>query len=70
VFIRPSDLLRPDGLLTDLGCGTDDAGFATVDGTGRTTRSPGHGQLDGGQPVGFDDEPGDLASDDLEAVGQ
>jgi hypothetical protein len=28
------------------------------------------GQLDGGQPVGFDDEPGDLASDDLEAVGQ
>jgi thioredoxin reductase len=33
VFIRPGNTPHPDGLLTDLGCETDDAGFVTVDGT-------------------------------------
>jgi thioredoxin reductase len=37
VFIRPHIVPRPDGLLTGLGCEVDDAGFATVDATGRTS---------------------------------
>jgi thioredoxin reductase len=37
VFIRPSNAPHADGLLTGLGCGTDDTGFVTVDGTGRTS---------------------------------
>ncbi len=37
VFIRPGNVPHPDGLLTDLGCETDDAGFVTVDGAGRTS---------------------------------
>jgi thioredoxin reductase len=37
VFIRPVNLPHADGLLTRLGCNVDEAGFATVDGTGRTS---------------------------------
>ena len=37
VFIRPGNVPHPDGLLAGLGCETDEAGFATVDGTGRTS---------------------------------
>jgi thioredoxin reductase len=37
VFIRPANVPHADGLLTDLGCVTDDAGFVVVDGTGRTS---------------------------------
>jgi thioredoxin reductase len=37
VFIRPSNVPHADGLLAGLGCEVDDAGFATVDGTGRTS---------------------------------
>jgi thioredoxin reductase len=37
VFIRPRSVPHPDGLLAGLGCATDDAGFVTVDGTGRTS---------------------------------
>ena len=37
VFIRPGNLPHPDGLLAGLGCEVDDAGFVTVDRTGRTS---------------------------------
>ncbi len=37
VFIRPRNAPHADGLLTALGCATDDAGFVVVDGTGRTS---------------------------------
>ena len=37
VFVRPVNTARADGLLHALGCETDDAGFATVDATGRTS---------------------------------
>ena len=37
VFIRPGNLPHPDGLLTGLGCEVDEAGFVTVDDTGRTS---------------------------------
>jgi thioredoxin reductase len=37
VFIRPATTPHPDGLLPALGCATDDAGFAVVDATGRTS---------------------------------
>jgi len=37
VFVRPGNFAHSAGLLVDLGCDVDDAGFAIVDGTGRTT---------------------------------
>jgi thioredoxin reductase len=37
VFIRPGNVPHADGLLTELGCDTDDEGFVIVDGTGRTS---------------------------------
>jgi thioredoxin reductase len=37
VFIRPGNMPHADGLLTGLGCETDEAGFVTVDATGRTS---------------------------------
>ena len=37
VFIRPHNIPHPDGLLADLGCELDAAGFVTVDAGGRTT---------------------------------
>ncbi len=37
VFIRPVNRPHADGLLAGLGCEVDDAGFAKVDGTGRTS---------------------------------
>lgn len=37
VFVRPGNVPHPDGLLPGLGCELDQAGFAVVDGTGRTT---------------------------------
>jgi thioredoxin reductase len=37
VFIRPGNVPHPDGLLPGLGCAVDEAGFVTVDGTGRTS---------------------------------
>jgi thioredoxin reductase len=37
VFVRPVNVPHPDGLLTALGCDTDPAGFALIDGTGRTS---------------------------------
>ena len=37
VFIRPGNVPHDDGLLTGLGCEVDEAGFATVDATGRTS---------------------------------
>ena len=37
VFIRPNNILHPDGLLAGLGCELDAAGFVTVDAGGRTT---------------------------------
>jgi thioredoxin reductase len=37
VFIRPVNVPHADGLLAGLGCNVDAAGFATVDGTGRTS---------------------------------
>ena len=37
VFLRPGNTPHPDGLLTELGCQTDEAGFVTVDPTGRTS---------------------------------
>ncbi len=37
VFIRPGNVPHADSLLTELGCATDDAGFVTVDATGRTS---------------------------------
>ncbi len=37
VFVRPVNVPHPDGLLSGLGCGVDEAGFAVVDATGRTS---------------------------------
>jgi thioredoxin reductase len=37
VFVRPGNVPHADGLLAALGCQVDDAGFATVDATGRTS---------------------------------
>jgi thioredoxin reductase len=37
VFVRPIITPHPDNLLATLGCTLDEAGFAIVDGTGRTT---------------------------------
>jgi thioredoxin reductase len=37
VFIRPVNVPHADGLLTGLGCEVDQAGFVTVDATGRTS---------------------------------
>jgi thioredoxin reductase len=37
VFLRPSNVPHPDGLLTGLGCEPDDVGFPVVDATGRTS---------------------------------
>jgi thioredoxin reductase len=37
VFIRPGNLPHADGLLTGRGCKVDEAGFAMVDATGRTS---------------------------------
>jgi thioredoxin reductase len=39
VFIRPGMASHRDGLLTALGCEVNEAGFASVDATGRTTTS-------------------------------
>jgi thioredoxin reductase len=36
VFVRPGNVPHDDGLLTGLGCDTNDAGFVTVDATGQT----------------------------------
>ncbi|MGZ4461164.1 MAG: NAD(P)/FAD-dependent oxidoreductase, partial [Nocardioidaceae bacterium] len=37
VFVRPGNVPHPDGLLAGLGCDLDEAGFVTVDPTGRTS---------------------------------
>ncbi len=37
VFVRPGNLPHADGLLQALGCATNEAGFTTVDRTGRTS---------------------------------
>jgi thioredoxin reductase len=37
VFIRPGNRPHADGLLASLGCAVDEAGFVTVDATGRTS---------------------------------
>jgi thioredoxin reductase len=37
VFVRPGNAAHRDGLLAGLGCEVDEAGFAVVDATGRTT---------------------------------
>ena len=37
VFVRPVNVPHPDGLLPGLGCEVDEAGFAVVDATGRTS---------------------------------
>lgn len=37
VFVRPGNVPHPDGLLPGLGCELDQAGFAVVDGSGRTS---------------------------------
>ncbi len=37
VFVRPVNVPHGDGLLTGLGCAVDEAGFAVVDATGRTS---------------------------------
>ena len=37
VFIRPINTPHPDGILASLGCDLDSAGFAIVDGTGKTS---------------------------------
>lgn len=37
VFIRPRNVPQADGLLAGLGCTADEAGFVTVDATGRTS---------------------------------
>jgi thioredoxin reductase len=37
VFVRPGNVPHADGLLAALGCKVDDAGFAAVDATGRTS---------------------------------
>jgi thioredoxin reductase len=39
VFIRPGNVPHADGLLNALGCGVNEAGFVTVDATGRTSTS-------------------------------
>ena len=39
VFIRPRNVPHDDGLLAGLGCDVDEAGFVTVDATGRTSTS-------------------------------
>lgn len=39
VFVRPGNVPHADGLLQALGCDTNEAGFATVDATGRTSVS-------------------------------
>jgi thioredoxin reductase len=39
MFVRPINVPHPDGLLTGLGCEVDEAGFAIVDGAGRTSLS-------------------------------
>jgi thioredoxin reductase len=37
VFVRPGNVPHADGLLSSLGCELDPAGFAVIDGTGRTS---------------------------------
>ncbi|MEO6469091.1 MAG: NAD(P)/FAD-dependent oxidoreductase [Acidimicrobiia bacterium] len=37
VFVRPVNVPHADGVVSDLGCDRDDAGFVAVDGTGRTS---------------------------------
>ena len=37
VFVRPGNIPHADGLLHALGCAVDEAGFAIVDATGRTS---------------------------------
>lgn len=37
VFVRPGNLPHPDGLASGLGCALDEAGFVSVDSTGRTS---------------------------------
>lgn len=37
VFVRPVNVPHADGLVSDLGCDRDDAGFVAVDATGRTS---------------------------------
>ena len=37
VFVRPGNIPHADGLLNALGCDVNEAGFATVDATGRTS---------------------------------
>ncbi len=37
VFVRPDNVPHADGLVSELGCATDAAGFVTVDATGRTS---------------------------------
>ena len=37
VFVRPGNVPHADGLLSGLGCTVDEAGFVTVDATGRTS---------------------------------
>jgi thioredoxin reductase len=37
VFVRPGNVPHDDGLVAALGCATDEAGFVTVDATGRTS---------------------------------
>jgi thioredoxin reductase len=37
VFVRPVNAPHADGLLTELGCNVDDAGFVIVDGSGQTS---------------------------------
>jgi thioredoxin reductase len=39
VFVRPGNVPHADGLLADLGCDVTEAGFVTVDTTGRTSTS-------------------------------
>jgi thioredoxin reductase len=37
IFVRPGNVPHPDGLVTSLGCDLNDAGFAVVDTTGKTS---------------------------------
>jgi thioredoxin reductase len=37
VFVRPGNIPHADGLLNALGCEVNEAGFAVVDATGRTS---------------------------------
>lgn len=39
IFIRPGNVPHPDGLLASLGCAMNDAGFAIVDSSGKTSAS-------------------------------